>query len=104
MTDEHLEFHADRYVRHGIKDCGVTLIQYLADPARYAPLESLLPRQRIAAGKAMAEMSMPIERVTIEPPVWCHGCGAMLVEHGRLIRSGVSAMCAECEITGIYGD
>ena len=25
MTDEHLEFHADRYVRHGIKDCGVTL-------------------------------------------------------------------------------
>lgn len=66
MTDEHLEFYADRYVRHGIKDCGVTLIQYLADPARYAPLESLLPRQRIAAGKAMAEMSMPARLV---PPV-----------------------------------
>lgn len=104
MTDEHLEFHADRYVSHGLRDCGVTLIQYLADPDRYAPLESLLPRQRVAAGKALAEMSAPIERVTIEPPLWCHGCGAMLVEHGRLIRGDVSAMCAECEITGLYAE
>ena len=56
-TDEHLEFHANRYVRHGLRECGVTLIQYLADPGHYAPLESLLPRQRVAAGKAMAEMA-----------------------------------------------
>ena len=56
-TDEYLNHYANRYVRHGLRDCGVTLIQYLADPARYAPLESLLPRQRVAAGKALAEMS-----------------------------------------------
>ena len=104
MTDEHLNHYSDRYVRHGLRDCGVTLIQYLAAPDHYAPLESLLPRQRVAAGKALAEMYAPIEQVTIEPPVWCHGCGAMLVEHGRLIRGGVSAMCAECELTGLYGD
>ena len=56
-TDEHLNHCADRYVRHGLRDCGVSLIQYLANPARYAPLESLLPRQRVAAGKAIAEMA-----------------------------------------------
>ena len=103
-TDEYLSHQADRYVRHGLRDCGVTLIQYLADPDRYAPLASLLPRQRVAAGKALAEMSAPIERVTIEPPVWCHGCGRMLVAHGRLIRGDVSAMCAECSATGMYSD
>ena len=97
MTDEHLEFYADRYVRHGLRDCGVTLIQYLADPERYAPLESLLPRQRIAAGKAMAEMSMPIERVAIEPPVWCHQCGAMLARRVTLSGSTATAACPECE-------
>lgn len=77
-TDEHLNHYADRYVSHGIKDCGVTLVQYLADPQRYAPLESLLPRQRVAAGKAMREMAEPVEQVTIEPPVWRECCGAML--------------------------
>lgn len=79
MTDEHLEFYADRYVRHGIKDCGVTLIQYLADPTRYAPLESLLPRQRIAAGKAMAEM---------------------LARRVTLSGSTATAACPECEARG----
>ena len=119
MTDEHLEFHADRYVSHGLRDCGVTLIQYLADPDRYAPLESLLPRQRVAAGKAMAEMSSPVDRaarafigslkmaraeahaavehVEIEPPVWCHACGAMLAYRGTLSGSTVAAECPECE-------
>ena len=57
MTDEHLNHYADRYVRHGLRDCGVSLLQYLADPERYEPLTSLLPRQRVAAGKALAEMS-----------------------------------------------
>ena len=95
-TDEHLNHYADRYVRHGLRDCGVTLLQYLADPPRYQALAGLLPRQRIAAGKALAEMSAPIECITIEPPVWCHGCGRMLVAHGRLIRGDVSAVCAEC--------
>lgn len=101
MTDEQLNHHADRYVRHGLRDCGVTLLQYLADPARYAPLADLLPAQRVAAGKALAEMSA-VEYVEIEPPVWCHGCGAMLVSRGRLIRGDVSARCAECELTGMY--
>ena len=95
-TDEFLNHHADRYVSHGLRDCGVTLLQYLADPPRYQALAGLLPRQRIAAGKALAEMSAPIECITIEPPVWCHGCGRMLVAHGRLIRGDVSAVCAEC--------
>ena len=104
MTDERLNHYSDRYVRHGLRDCGVTLIQYLAAPERYAQLESLLPQQRVAAGKALTEMSAPVERVTIEPPVWCHGCGATPVEHGRLIRGDVSAMCAECELTGLYGE
>ena len=57
MTDEHLNHHADRYVRHGLRDCGVSLIQYLADPERYESLTSLLPRQRVAAGKALAEIA-----------------------------------------------
>lgn len=96
MTDEHLNHYADRYVRHGLRDCGVSFVQYLADPGRYAPLESLLPRQRIAAGKAMAERSMPIERVAIEPPVWCHQCGAMLARRVTLSGSTATAACPEC--------
>ena len=56
-TDEYLNHYADRYVRHGLRECGVTLLQYLADPARYEALADLLPRQRVAAGKALAEMS-----------------------------------------------
>ena len=127
-TDEHIEHYADRYIRHGLRDCGVTLIQYLANPDRYASLESLLPRQRVAAGKALAEMAAPvdraarafmasleraraeahaafdaalaatpIERVTIEPPVWCHACGAMLTYRGTLSGSTVAAECPECE-------
>lgn len=55
MTDEQLNHYADLYIRHGLRDCGVTLLQYLADPARYEPLAGLLPAQRIAAGRAMAE-------------------------------------------------
>ena len=121
MTDEYLEFHADRYVRHGLRDCGVTLIQYLANPERYATLESLLPRQRVAAGKAMAEIAAyafadslarsraeahaalaasqaaPIEYVRIEPPVRCHACGAMLAYRGMLSGSTVAAECPACE-------
>ena len=95
-TDEYLNHYADLYVRHGLRDCGVTLTQYLADPARYAPLAGLLPRQRVAAGKALAEMSAPIEYVEIDPPVWCHVCGAMLVSHVELFFGDVSARCAEC--------
>lgn len=57
MTDEHLNYYADRYVRLGLRGCGVTLLQYLADPPRYAALGELLPQQKIAAGKALAEMS-----------------------------------------------
>jgi hypothetical protein len=56
-SDEYINHHADNYVRHGLRDCGVTLVQYLADPARYAQLTRLLPAQRVAAGKALAEMS-----------------------------------------------
>lgn len=96
-SDEYLNHHADQYVCYGMRDCGVTLVQYLADPARYAPLASLLPAQRVAAGKALAEMSA-VEYVEIAPPVWCHCCGAMLVSHGTLIRDGVSALCAECRV------
>ena len=97
MTDEHLNHYADRYVRHGLRDCGVSFVQYLADPGRYAPLESLLPRQRVAAGKALREMAEPIEKVVIEPPVWCHACGAMLAYRGTLSGSTVAAECPECE-------
>ena len=121
MTDEHIEHYADRYVRHGLRDCGVSLLQYLADPDHYAPFESLLPRQRVAAGKALVEMAAyafadslassraeahaelaasqaaPIEYVTVEPPVWCHTCGAMLAYRGTLSGSTVTAECPECE-------
>lgn len=121
MTDEHIEHYADRYVRHGIKDCGVTLTQYLADHERYAPLESLLPRQRVAAGKALVEMAAyafadslarsraeahaaasqaaPIEYVTIEPPVWCHTCGAMLAYRGTLSAGAITAKCPACGVS-----
>ena len=57
MTDEYINQHADRYVSDGLRECGVTLLQYLADPARYAPLADLLPRQKIAAGKAISQLS-----------------------------------------------
>ena len=123
-TDEYLNHYADRYVRHGLRDCGVSLLQYLADPERYEPLESLLPRQRVAAGKALAEMAAhafadslarsraeahaaldsyqaaPVEYVTIEPPVWCHTCGAMLAYRGTLSGSTITAECPECEARG----
>ena len=57
MNDAYINHYADRYVRHGLRDCGVSLLQYLADPERYEPLTGLLPRQRVATGKALAEMS-----------------------------------------------
>ena len=66
-TDEHLNHYADRYVRHGLRDCGVTLLQYLADPARYQALADLLPRQRVAAGKALAQMNEQFEFAKAAP-------------------------------------
>ena len=94
MTDEHLNYHANRYVRHGLRDCGVTLIQYLAAPERYAPLERLLPRQRVAAGKALAEMSEPMQ------PTWCHGCGYMRASRGAMSGMAITAECPECAERG----
>lgn len=61
MTDEHLNHYADRYIRLRLRDCGVSLLQYLSDPPRYAALGDLLPQQKIAAGKALAEMSRRAE-------------------------------------------
>ncbi len=55
--DEHLNYYADRYVRLRLRDCGVTLLQYLADQARYQALGELLPQQKVAAGKALAELA-----------------------------------------------
>lgn len=40
------------------------------------------------------------ERITIEPPVWCHACGQMLTAHGRLVDGGqrVVALCPTCAV------
>lgn len=49
-SDEYLEHYADRYVALRLKGHGVTLMQYLAAPARYEHLAleplPLLPAQR----------------------------------------------------------
>ncbi|HYW03584.1 MAG TPA: hypothetical protein VFA86_06530 [Gammaproteobacteria bacterium] len=50
-SDEYLEHYAERFLRDRLGAHGVTLVQYLADPARYEHLterhEPLLPRQRL---------------------------------------------------------
>lgn len=51
--DEYLNYFADKYVAERIGAHGVSLEQYLAEPARYARLalepEPLLPAQRAVA-------------------------------------------------------
>lgn len=55
----YLNYHADRFVAMRISAHGVTLEQYLVDPARYEHLatepEPLLPEQRAAAARIEAE-------------------------------------------------
>lgn len=45
-----------------------------------------------------AARPMAVETVQIEPPVWCHRCGAMLASSGRvdLITARIEALCADC--------
>ena len=41
---------------------------------------------------------MQVEHVTIHPPVWCHGCGLILVA-GAALAAGerhIDALCAQC--------
>ncbi len=131
---DHIATQAARYEAGRLNARGVDLQDYLLDPARYDGVdlepEPLLPRQRVAAGKAALEMAVrsfadslgrsladaqaaldackvaalrwpaapaQIEYVTIEPPVWCHACGAMLAYRGTLAGSTVAAECPECE-------
>ncbi|WP_445157374.1 hypothetical protein [Halomonas sp. E14] len=64
--DEYLEYYADRYVALYLKGHGVTLDQYLYDPARYEPLAEaplpLLPEQQAVQARLDAEA----ERVEAE--------------------------------------
>lgn len=52
-TDDYLEFYAEQYAEHMVYLHGVTLDQYLADPARYRDLLGapypLMDRQKAAA-------------------------------------------------------
>lgn len=58
-SDEYLEHYADRYVAMHLKGHGVSLEQYLAEPARYEHLTlepfPLLPEQRAVQARLDAE-------------------------------------------------
>ena len=47
-----------------------------------------------------------IETITVEPPVWCHSCNAIVTDavyRLRGFRSGVVALCHDCA-RAQYGD
>lgn len=61
MDDPYLNHYADRYVALRLRAHGVTLDQYLAQPAVYEPLalepEPLLPAQQAVAARLAAHLS-----------------------------------------------
>lgn len=83
-SDAYLNHYADRYVAMHLKRHGVTLEQYLADPARYEHLEfepfPLLPEQRRVQQQLDAEATRAEQEIEHLPR---HNGAAIEVLHHR---------------------
>lgn len=69
--DEQLEYYANRFFALGLAQCDITLVQYLADPARYEPfaMEPLLPKQQAVVLRLWHEQDTGLGVASSDAPV-----------------------------------
>lgn len=63
------------------------------------PAQALLASLARSRWQAHADFDAAgIEHITIEPPVWCHGCNRMLTSRGHphVATEQVVALCPQC--------
>lgn len=89
-SDEYLNHYADRYVAARLQAHGVSLEQYLADPASYAALalapEPLLPAQQAVARRLAAQSAADDERDALAAGIEAEIVGSARLVDGALVE------------------